>query len=37
MGVEVRSGLMQLTRMPADAHSSASACVRLTTAALAEE
>ena len=37
IGVPVRSGLTQLTRTPAAAHSSASAWVRLTTAALAEE
>ena len=37
IGVPVRSGLMQLTRTPSAAHSSASAWVRLTTAALAEE
>ena len=36
-GVAVRSGLMTLTRMPSGAHSSASAWVRLTTAALDEE
>ena len=37
IGVPVRSGLMQLTRTPSCAHSSASACVRLTIAAFAEE
>ena len=37
IGVAVRSGLMQLTRTPAGPHSSASAWVRLTTAAFAEE
>ena len=37
MGVLVRSGLTQLTRTPEEAHSSASACVRFTMAALAEE
>ena len=37
IGVPVRSGLTQLTRTPPPAHSSASAWVRLTTAAFAEE
>ena len=37
IGVPVRSGLMQLTGMPSPDHSSASAWVRLTTAAFAEE
>ena len=37
IGVPVRSGLRQLTRTPNAAHSSASAWVRLTTAAFAEE
>ena len=37
IGVPVRSGLMQFTRTPVPAHSSARAWVRLTTAALAEE
>ena len=37
IGVEVRSGLTQLTRTPSGAHSSARAWVRLTTAALVEE
>src|SRR5690606_4448940 len=36
IGVPVRSGLTQLTRT-SPAHSSANACVRLTTAALADE
>lgn len=37
IGVAVRSGFTQLTRMPSPAHSSASAWVRLTMAALVEE
>lgn len=37
IGVAVRSGFTQLTRMPSSAHSSASAWVRLTMAALVEE
>ena len=37
IGVAVRSGLMQFTRTPTSSHSSASAWVRLTTAALLEE
>ena len=37
IGVPVRSGLTQFTRTPSSAHSSASAWVRFTTAAFAEE
>src|SRR3954447_7960034 len=37
IGVAVRSGLRQFTRTPSLAHSSASACVKLTLAALADE
>src|SRR6478752_3916707 len=37
IGVLVRSGFTQLTLTPCSAHSSASACVKLTTAALADE
>ena len=37
IGVPVRSGFTQFTRTPLSPHSSASAWVRLTTAAFAEE
>ena len=37
IGVAVRSGLTQLTRTPNSAHSSESAWVRLTSAALVDE
>ena len=37
MGVFVLSGLMQLMRMPSASHSCATACTKLTMAALVDE